>query len=278
MRPLLGVHGISCCCSQPPAHDVVFTRGHAPSCARCGRGGCAGRAGGLPVQDLTVAWTEPTGTRVTVSLLQGNMSRTSNGRGPSARHAGDLSAHGPRQRCAPDHPARNRVAAVPARVPAVYLMHCRARQRNNGDLLLGCRNASRRAILQQRGFAGSASTRPTQEHLVPFGDSFRYARAWHAGIQLSIPLQDLRAAAADSSRWRGVNRLPINICYETPSARIFRPVAAGTLLSISARAWSVARSAPAASATRRCAGWKPGATCCAATTRHDRGDRRNGRG
>jgi apolipoprotein N-acyltransferase len=167
-----------------------------------------------------VAWTEPAGDPVTVSLIQGNVAQEMKWRGETLRatldgYAGFAAAATGRLIVLPE-------TALPLfldQVPADYLEALAApARRNGGDLLAGV--PERLTGGEYYNSVVSFGVSPTQayrkSHLVPFGE-FIPLRPVLSGIvsALAIPLQDFSRGAVDQRPLEVAGqRVAVNICYE----------------------------------------------------------------
>ena len=193
----------------------------------------------------TVAWTEPTGTRVSVSLLQGNVAqdlkwREDQLRATLATYHTLVSASTSRLIILPE-------TALPIflrDVPADYLEALAAQaRRNNGDVLIGVPerlpNGDYYNSVVSVGTADRQTYRKT--HLVPFGEFIPLRPLLGAIVsKLAIPLQDFARGAADPQPLAVAGeQVAVNICYEDAfGEEIIRQLPQATLLvNVSNVAW-----------------------------------------
>ena len=193
----------------------------------------------------TVAWTEPTGTRISVSLLQGNVAqdlkwREDQLRATFATYHALVSASTSRLIILPE-------TALPIflrDVPADYLEALAAQaRRNNGDVLIGVPerlpNGDYYNSVVSVGTADRQNYRKT--HLVPFGEFIPLRPLLGAIVsKLAIPLQDFARGAADQQPLAVAGeQIAVNICYEDAfGEEIIRQLPQATLLvNVSNVAW-----------------------------------------
>lgn len=193
----------------------------------------------------TVAWTEPTGTRITVSLLQGNIEQDLKWREDHLRttlqtYLRMVRASDARLIILPE-------TALPLflrDVPAAYLDELAAHaKRNNGDLLLGVPERLPQGdyynSVVSLGSAGSQTYR--KSHLVPFGEFIPLRPLFGTLVsQLAIPLQDFARGGMDQQPLAVAGeQVAINICYEDAfGEEIIRQLPQATLLvNVSNVAW-----------------------------------------
>ena len=161
----------------------------------------------------TIAWTQPVGEPLTVSLLQGNIPQTLKWVPENLSLSINTYA-----RLAAEHPARLIVlpeTAIPLlfdEIPRDLLRHLTA----NGDALFGA------ALRTRDGYANSAVMLSPQfdmqvyskVHLVPFGDYVPPGFDWFFGL-VNIPMSQFRPGAPDQAPLViAGRRLMPNICYE----------------------------------------------------------------
>jgi apolipoprotein N-acyltransferase len=193
----------------------------------------------------TVAWTEATGTRVTVSLLQGNIEQDLKWREDHLRSTLETYLHMVRASDA-------RLIILPETalplflrdVPAEYLDALAAHgRRNNGDVLLGIPERLPQGdyynSVVSLGSADSQTYR--KQHLVPFGEFIPLRPLLGAIVsQLAIPLQDFARGGIEQKPLAVAGELvAINICYEDAfGEEIIRQLPQATLLvNVSNVAW-----------------------------------------
>jgi apolipoprotein N-acyltransferase len=193
----------------------------------------------------TVAWTEPTGTRITVSLLQGNIEQDLKWREDHLR--GTLDTYLRMVRASDARLIILPETALPLflrDVPAAYLDELAAHaRRNNGDLLLGVPERLPQGdyynSVVSLGSAGSQTYR--KSHLVPFGEFIPLRPLFGALVsQLAIPLQDFARGGMDQQPLAVAGeQVAINICYEDAfGEEIIRQLPQATLLvNVSNVAW-----------------------------------------
>lgn len=192
-----------------------------------------------------VSWTEPTGSTVTVSLLQGNIEQDMKWRADHLRATLDTYL-----RMVRSSDARLIIlpeTALPlflSDVPPAYLDalagHAR---RNQGDLLLGVPerlpDGSYYNSVVSLGSAERQSYR--KSHLVPFGEFIPLRPLIGALVsQLAIPLQDFARGTPDQQPLAVAGeQVAINICYEDAfGEEIIRQLPQATLLvNVSNVAW-----------------------------------------
>ncbi len=193
----------------------------------------------------TVAWTEPTGTRLSVSLLQGNVAqdlkwREDQLRATFATYHALVSASSSRLIILPE-------TALPIflrDVPADYLEALAAQaRRNNGDVLIGVPERLPNGDYYNSVVSVGAADRQTyrKTHLVPFGEFIPLRPLLGAIVsKLAIPLQDFARGAADPQPLAVAGeQVAVNICYEDAfGEEIIRQLPQATLLvNVSNVAW-----------------------------------------
>ncbi len=192
-----------------------------------------------------IEWTEPVGTPVTVSLLQGNIAQDLKWREERVRatldaYRGLAEASTSRLIILPE-------TALPLfleQVPQDYLSALTAHARKNqGDILIGV--PERLPNGEYFNSVVSFGTAPTQayrkSHLVPFGEfiPLRPVLGWIVGV-LAIPLQDFARGAEDQQPLAVAGqRVAVNICYEDAfGEEIIRQLPEATVLvNVSNVAW-----------------------------------------
>jgi apolipoprotein N-acyltransferase len=192
-----------------------------------------------------VAWTEATGTRVTVSLLQGNIEQDLKWREDHLRSTLEtylrmVRASDARLTILPE-------TALPLflrDVPAEYLEALAAQaRRNNGDLLLGIpeRKANDGYYNSVVSLGSAESQTYRKDHLVPFGEFIPLRPLLGAIVsQLAIPLQDFaRGGSGQKPLSVAGEQVAINICYEDAfGEEIIRQLPQATILvNVSNVAW-----------------------------------------
>ena len=193
----------------------------------------------------TVAWTEPTGTRLSVSLLQGNVAqdlkwREDQLRATFATYHALVSASTSRLIILPE-------TALPIflrDVPADYLEALAAQaRRNNGDVLIGVPERLPNGDYYNSVVSIGAADRQTyrKTHLVPFGEFIPLRPLLGAIVsKMAIPLQDFARGAADPQPLAVAGeQVAVNICYEDAfGEEIIRQLPQATLLvNVSNVAW-----------------------------------------
>lgn len=193
----------------------------------------------------TVAWTEPTGSTVTVSLLQGNIAQDLKWRADhlrdTLRHYLDLVRS-----------SDSRLIILPETalplflrdVPPDYLeaLAGHARQ-NGGDLLLGVPERLPKGDYYNSVVSLGSSPQQTyrKSHLVPFGEFIPLRPLLGELVsRLAIPLQDFARGATDQQPLAVAGqRVAVNICYEDAfGEEIIRQLPQATLLvNVSNVAW-----------------------------------------
>jgi len=193
----------------------------------------------------TAAWTEPTGSHVTVSLLQGNIEQDMKWREEHLRSTLETYLRMVRSSDArliilPETALPLFLRDVPAEYLEALAAHAR---RNNGDVLLGVPERLPQGdyynTVVSLGSANSQAYR--KEHLVPFGEFIPLRPLLGAIVsQLAIPLQDFsRGGAGQQPLSVAGEQVAINICYEDAfGEEIIRQLPQATLLvNVSNVAW-----------------------------------------
>ncbi|MBI2295532.1 MAG: apolipoprotein N-acyltransferase [Betaproteobacteria bacterium] len=192
-----------------------------------------------------IAWTEPVGAPVTVSLLQGNIAQDLKWREDRVRptldaYRGLAEASGSRLIILPE-------TALPLfldQVPRDYLSAIGAHaRRTGGDILIGVpeRVASGEYFNSVVSFGSSPTQAYRKSHLVPFGEfiPLRPVLGWIVGV-LAIPLQDFSRGGEDQRPLAVAGqRVAVNICYEDAfGEEIIRQLPEASLLvNVSNVAW-----------------------------------------
>ncbi len=200
-----------------------------------------------------IAWTQPSGTPTTVSLLQGNVAQDMKWREDQMRATLDTYA-----KLIAQSDARLIVlpeTALPLflhQVPPEYLAAIAAHaQKHGGDVLIGVPERTPGGSYYNTTI--SLGTAPQQfyrkSHLVPFGEfiPLRPLLAWIVNI-LAIPLQDFSRGAIDQQPLNiAGQRVAVNICYEDVfGEEIIRQLPQATVLvNMSNVAWFGRSIAPA---------------------------------
>jgi len=247
LAPVLGVYGVSLAASLVAALIAL---------ALCRRGMTLL---GAPAAALLliavayglgrVAWTEPAGDPLTVSLLQGNVPQEM--KFVEGRYEQTLETYA---RLAASQPAKLIVmpeTAVPRFLDTVspaYLARLKAIADNNqGDMLLGvpARDAAGRyynAVIGLGGgtaAAGGQTQSYAKSHLVPFGEFIPPGFGWIINV-LKIPLSDFTSGGIDQKPLKVAGqRVAVNICYEDAfGEELIRQLPEATLLAnVSNVAW-----------------------------------------
>jgi apolipoprotein N-acyltransferase len=230
--PLLGVYGLGLLAAllaalvalgwRKPAHWAIIA---------------ALLAGGFALH--SVAWTEPVGEPLTVSLLQGNIPQSI--KWDPERLSLSMETY---TRLAAEHPARLTVlpeTAMPMlfeRIPRETLKQLTA----HGDVLLGSAvrigndGYTNGAVAVSRELTVQAYAKV---HLVPFGEYIPPGFDWFFRL-VNIPMSDFTAGAATQQPLRiaGQKVMP-NICYEDLFGEAIRAALpeAGLLINLSNTAW-----------------------------------------
>ena len=193
----------------------------------------------------TIAWTEPTGTQINVSLLQGNIEQDLKWREDHLRLT--LDTYLQLVRASTGQLIILPETALPLflrDVPPDYLEALAAHaRRNHGDVLIGVPerlpNGDYYNSLVSVGSAPSQTYR--KSHLVPFGEFIPLRPLLGTLVsRLAIPLQDFARGAADQQPLDVAGeRVAINICYEDAFGdEIIRQLPQASLLvNVSNVAW-----------------------------------------
>jgi len=200
-------------------------------------------AGGWALKQ--VAWTQPVGPPVSVSLIQGNVAQDMKWRAEQVLPTLEtyrmlVERSGSRLIVLPETALPLFLHQVPPEYLAGLAAHAR---RNGGDLLIGvAEGASTGDYFNSVISLGTAATqRYRKSHLVPFGEfiPLRPLLAWIVNV-LAIPLQDF-SRGRDDQRPLAVagQRVAVNICYEDVfGEEIIRQLPEATLLvNVSNVAW-----------------------------------------
>ncbi len=190
-------------------------------------------------------WTEPTGSRVKVSLLQGNIDQDLKWREDHLRATLDSYLRMVRNSDArliilPETALPLFLRDVPADYLAALAAHAR---RNNGDVLLGVpEREAQGGYFNSVVSLGSADSQTyRKDHLVPFGEFIPLRPLLGAIVsQLSIPLQDFSRGGGNQQPLAVAGeQVAINICYEDAfGEEIIRQLPQATLLvNVSNVAW-----------------------------------------
>ncbi len=200
-------------------------------------------AGGWALKQ--VAWTQPVGAPVSVSLIQGNVAQDMKWREDQVLPTLEtyrllVERSGSRLIVLPE-------TALPLflhQVPPEYLAGLAAHARHNGgDLLIGVAEGTPGGEYFNSVISlGTAATqRYRKSHLVPFGEfiPLRPLLAWIVNV-LAIPLQDFSRGRVDQRPLAVAGqRVAVNICYEDVfGEEIIRQLPEATLLvNVSNVAW-----------------------------------------
>ena len=192
-----------------------------------------------------IPWTEPTGSPVTVSLIQGNIPQELKWREDRLRQTLDMYLKLTRS-------ATGRLIILPEtalplfldQVPPEYLEALSAHVRgNHGDMLIGVPERQRNGEYFNSVISLGASPAQSyrKSHLVPFGEfiPIRPVLGWLVSV-LAIPLQDFsRGGPGQQPLEVAGQRVAVDICYEDAfGEEIIRQLPAATLLvNVSNVAW-----------------------------------------
>ncbi|MGA0115809.1 MAG: apolipoprotein N-acyltransferase [Burkholderiales bacterium] len=193
----------------------------------------------------SVAWTEATGTRLSVSLLQGNIAqdlkwRADHLRTTLADYEALVSASGSRLVILPETALPIFLRDVPADYLETLAAHMR---RNNGDVLVGVPERLPGGDYYNSVISLGTADRQTyrKSHLVPFGEFIPLRPLLGELVSmLAIPLQDFARGTADQQPLQVAGeRVAVNICYEDAfGEEIIRQLPQATLLvNVSNVAW-----------------------------------------
>lgn len=191
-----------------------------------------------------IQWTEPQGERVTVSLLQGNISQDMKWRADQIVNSMDTYA-----RLVLDSSSRLIITpeiSIPLfrdEVPSSYLAELaqHARQ-NDGDILVGMVEApggGSQYYNSMFSFGASPDQRYRKHHLVPFGEfiPLKFLFGWVVNV---FPLSDFSRGGLDQRPMSlAGQKVAINICYEDVfGEEIIKQLPEATLLvNVSNDAW-----------------------------------------
>ena len=255
--PLFGVYGISLVSALVGAMIAVFCR---HGCRATDRTVSVWRriapllaialllAGGELLR--ATRWTEASGDRVSVALLQGNVAQEMKWR--PEKFSDSLRTY---YRLALDHPAQLTIlpeTALPAfldQIPAEYLDALRQLAlRRNGDLLLGIAVAEDgRYFNAALSIGASGEQRYRKMHLVPFGEFVPPGFAWFMAMA-NIPMSNFTAGPPGQPPLHlAGQRIGVNVCYEDAfGEEIIATLPTATLLvNVSNVAWFGDSLAPA---------------------------------
>jgi apolipoprotein N-acyltransferase len=190
-----------------------------------------------------IHWTEPQGERVTVSLLQGNISQDMKWRADQLVNSMDTYA-----RLALESSSRLIITpeiSIPLyrdEVPSSYLAHLATHaERNNGDILIGMVEVldGNRYYNSMFSFGASPDQSYRKHHLVPFGEfiPLKFLFGWVAKV---FPLSDFSRGGLDQKPMSlAGQKVAVNICYEDVfGEEIIKQLPEATLLAnVSNDAW-----------------------------------------
>ncbi|OFZ69760.1 MAG: apolipoprotein N-acyltransferase [Betaproteobacteria bacterium RBG_16_58_11] len=194
----------------------------------------------------TIAWTQPVGSPVTVSLLQGNIEQDMKWR--EDRLMTTLITYRDLVQSSPSRLIILPETAVPLfydQVPPTYLENLARHVRDKGgDLIVGLpeRDIERGAYYNSVLSVGSAPSQVyRKQHLVPFGEfvPVKPVFGWFIDM-MQIPLTDFaRGSAAQRPLAVAGQKVAMNICYEDVfGEEIIRQLPEATLLAnVSNDAW-----------------------------------------
>ena len=193
----------------------------------------------------TVAWTEATGTRVTVSLLQGNIEQDMKWRDDQLRATLDrylqlVRASDSRLIILPETALPMFLRDVPVRYLEALTAHARG---NYGDVLIGIPERLPNGDYYNSVVSAGSAERQTyrKSHLVPFGEFIPLRPLLGTLVsKLAIPLQDFARGATDQQPLAVAGeQVAVNICYEDAfGEEIIRQLPQATLLvNVSNVAW-----------------------------------------
>jgi apolipoprotein N-acyltransferase len=192
-----------------------------------------------------VAWTEPTGSRVSVGLLQGNISQDQKWRDDQLRttldsYLGMVRSSDARLIILPETALPLFLRDVPASYIDALADHAR---RNNGDVLIGVPERLPNGDYYNSVVSAGTAERQTyrKSHLVPFGEFIPLRPILGELVsRLAIPLQDFARGSIDQQPLAVAGeQVAVNICYEDAfGEEIIRQLPQATLLvNVSNVAW-----------------------------------------
>jgi apolipoprotein N-acyltransferase len=192
-----------------------------------------------------VAWTEATGTRIAVSLLQGNIDQDQKWRDEHLRatldtYLGMVRGSDARLIILPETALPLFLRDVPESYLNALAEHAK---RNNGDVLIGVPERLPNGDYYNSVVSLGSAKRQTyrKSHLVPFGEFIPLRPLLGKLVsQLAIPLQDFARGSADPQPLAVAGeQVAINICYEDVFGNeIIRQLPQATLLvNVSNVAW-----------------------------------------
>ena len=193
----------------------------------------------------TVAWTAPTGTRLSVSLLQGNIDQDQKWREDQLRatldtYLGMVRSSDARLIILPETALPLFLRDVPETYLEALAEHAR---RNNGDVLIGVPERLPNGNYYNSVVSVGSAARQTysKSHLVPFGEFIPLRPILGELVsRLAIPLQDFSRGAPEQQPLAVAGeQVAINICYEDVFGNeIIRQLPQATLLvNVSNVAW-----------------------------------------
>jgi apolipoprotein N-acyltransferase len=192
-----------------------------------------------------IAWTEPTGTRISVSLLQGNIDQDQKWRDDQLRatldtYLGMVRASDARLIILPETALPLFLRDVPENYLDALAEHAK---RNNGDVLIGIPERLPNGNYYNSVVSVGSAARQTyrKSHLVPFGEFIPLRPILGELVsRLAIPLQDFSRGTAEQQPLAVAGeQVAINICYEDVFGdEIIRQLPQATLLvNVSNVAW-----------------------------------------
>ena len=192
-----------------------------------------------------IEWSKPTGTPISVALVQGNIAQDMKWDAEIAQHTLD-------QYLALVRSSDAELTVLPEtalpmlidQVPANYLQALKNQaQKNNGDLLVGAVEFENEQYYNSALSFGSSPTQTYRKsHLVPFGEfiPLKGIFGWIYRDWLNIPLSDLsRGSTSQQPLNIAGQQVAVNICYEDVfGEEIIRQLPQATLLvNVSNDAW-----------------------------------------
>lgn len=192
-----------------------------------------------------IAWTEPTGTRISVSLLQGNIDQDQKWRDDQLRatldtYLGMVRASDARLIILPETALPLFLRDVPENYLDALAEHAK---RNNGDVLIGIPERLPNGNYYNSVVSVGSAARQTyrKNHLVPFGEFIPLRPILGELVsRLAIPLQDFSRGTPEQQPLAVAGeQVAINICYEDVFGdEIIRQLPQATLLvNVSNVAW-----------------------------------------
>lgn len=192
-----------------------------------------------------IAWTEPTGTRISVSLLQGNIAQDQKWRDDQLRatldnYLGMVRSSDARLIILPETALPLFLRDVPGNYLDALAEHAK---RNNGDVLVGVPERMPNGDYYNSVVSVGSAARQTyrKSHLVPFGEFIPLRPVFGELVsRLAIPLQDFARGSVDQQPLAVAGeQVAINICYEDAfGEEIIRQLPQATLLvNVSNVAW-----------------------------------------